>query len=97
MCVCVCVCVRVYVCVCVLVCVFVFVFACVFACVSVRQMIVSHVCHDVCGVRGEDRQVSHGEDESFCRFQSTLYSSSSSSLSSALSIPNSNCSSATYG
>ena len=35
-----------------------------------------HVCHDVCGVWGEDQQVGHCEDKSFCRFKSTLYSSS---------------------
>jgi len=50
-----------------------------------------HACHDVCGVCGEDRQVGHCEDKSI------LYSSSSSSFSFALSIPNSNCSSATCG
>jgi len=56
-----------------------------------------YVCHDVCGVCGEDWQVGHSENKSNWRFKSTLYSSSFSSLSSALSIPNSNCSSATCG
>jgi len=56
-----------------------------------------HVCHDVCGVCGEDWQVGHSEDKSSWRFKLTLYSSSFSLLSSALSIPNSNCSSATCG
>jgi len=55
------------------------------------------VCHDVCGVRGEDWQVGHSEDKSNCRFELTLYSSSFSSLSCALSIPNSNSSLATCG
>jgi len=55
------------------------------------------VCHDVCGVCGEDWQVCHSEDKSNSRFKLILYLSSFSSLSSALSIPNSNCSSATCG
>ena len=46
--------------------------------------VVCHVCHDVYGVCGEDRQVGLCEDKSFCRFKSTLYSSSHSSLSSAV-------------
>ena len=50
---------------------------------------VCHVCHDVCGVCGNDRQVDHCEDKSFCRYKSTPYLCSFSSLSSALSIPNS--------
>jgi len=56
-----------------------------------------HVCHDVCGVCGEDWQVGHSEDKSNSWFKLPLYSSSFSSLSSALSIPNSTCSSATSG
>jgi len=56
-----------------------------------------HVCHDVCGVCGEDWQVGHIEGQSNWRFKLTLYSSSFSSLSFALSNPNSNCSSATCG
>jgi len=44
------------------------------------------------GLTGRSR-----EDKSNCKFKLPLYSSSFSSLSSALSIPNSNCSSATYG
>jgi len=54
-----------------------------------------HVCHDVCGVCGEDWQVGHSENKSNWRSELTHYSSCFSSLSSALSIPNSNCSSAT--
>ena len=56
-----------------------------------------HVCHDVCGVCVEDWQGGHSEDKSNCRFKLTLYSFSFSSLSSAMSISNSNCSSATCG
>jgi len=56
-----------------------------------------HFCHDVCSVCGEDRQVGPCEDESICRLKSILYSSSSSSLSFALSIPHSSCSSVTCG
>ena len=52
---------------------------------------------NVCGVRGEDWQVGHSADQSNWRFRLTLYSSSFSSLSSALSAPNSNFSSATCG
>jgi len=56
-----------------------------------------HVCHDVCGVCVEDWQGGHSEDKSNCRFKLTHYSFSFSSLSSAMSISNSNCSSATCG
>jgi len=29
---------------------------------NISQMYVCHVCHDVCGVYGEDRQVADGEN-----------------------------------
>ena len=35
-------------------------------------MYVCHVCHDVCGVCGEDRQMGHGEEKSNCRMKSIL-------------------------
>jgi len=60
-------------------------------------ILMCHECHDGCGVCWKDKQLDHCEDKQFHRFTSTLYSSSFSSLSSALSIPTSNCSSTFSG
>jgi len=59
-----------------------------------KCMCVMYVMMYMC-VCGEDRQIGHGENTLFFRFGSTLYSFYSSSLSSALSIPNSDCLSVT--
>jgi len=35
---------------------------------NIWQLYVCDVCHDVCGVCGEDREVGHCQDQFFCRF-----------------------------